>query len=176
MKFNFPNAHLRRQSGNCQQQRETSHSKIRISSHSEKGMWNIVIPIDSCRKCIRQTCPCSPTQYCECERTRKHASMQLLAATKQNVLSTDDSPGTECTPETYFHRIVVRCMMNGLAVCDKPHRSDEPGIQNATIIGDFSGQDIGSSSVLGSVSTWKFDKWETEKPTGNWDHEDAAAS
>ena len=66
---------------------------------------------------------------------------------QQNVPSTDDSPGTECTPETYFHRIIVRCMLNGLAVCDKPHRSDEPDIQNATIIGDFSGQDIGSSSV-----------------------------
>ena len=60
-------------------------------------------------------------------------------------------------------------MVNELAVTDKPHRSDEPNLQDAEITRDDAGRVWpGYWGFVVSGSTWKFDKYETQnrKETG----------
>ena len=75
----------------------------------------------------------------------------MLPSLEQHVSSTNDSIGKECTPETHPFRIIFVGMTNEIEVTNKPHRIDEPYLQNAEIIRDFMqdffGQDTGSSLV-----------------------------
>ena len=62
-------------------------------------------------------------------------------------------------------------VMNELASTDEPHRRDEPNLQNATIIRDYTGRVRPGYWVLvcpGSERTWKLHMWETESPKGRW--------
>ena len=67
-------------------------------------------------------------------------SMQILAATQEQVLTDRDAIGKNCTPETYTHGIIFVGMMNELAVSPNVHRSDEENVPSATVLCNFAGR------------------------------------
>ena len=66
--------------------------------------------------------------------------MHLLAGIEQHVSSTMDDMGRERTPETYFHRIIFKGIVNDLAVTDMPRRRDERNLLDAAVIRDQAGR------------------------------------
>ena len=66
--------------------------------------------------------------------------MHLLAGIEQHVSSTMDDMGRERTPETYFHRIIFKGIVNDLAVTDMLHRRDERNLLDAAVIRDQAGR------------------------------------